>query len=83
MDSIVTIAHDNIITGHLNFHIDNKFDVDTSKFCSILDCRGLKQHIEATLNMVVSRESSSIIAATCSVYDPCLSKGKSESFGDQ
>ena len=41
-DNVVIIPHDITITSDLNFHVDNKSDVDASRFCSILDCSGLK-----------------------------------------
>jgi len=36
-----------------------------------------------TLNLLISRESSSSIVYIPSVYDPCLSSNKDQSFGDQ
>lgn len=37
--------HNGIITGVLNLHVNNKYDVEARKICSILDLHGLTQHI--------------------------------------
>jgi len=78
-----------IITGDLNLHVDIKFNVEVRTFFSILDSHGFTHHVNSathkeghTLDLVISRESSSIIARTPSVFDPCLSSNKGKSFDD-
>jgi len=72
--NIAIIPYDVIITGDLDFHVYNKSDVETPRFCSILDTQGLTQHVNGasqkgslTLALVISEESSSIIIGTLSV----------------
>ena len=44
-DNVVTIPHDIITTIDFNFHAENKSDFAANRFCSILDSRGVKQHV--------------------------------------
>ena len=89
LNDIASIPYDVIITGDLNFHLDNKSNVEARRFCSILDSHGLTQQVNRTthkegytIDLVISRESSSIIVGAPSVFDPCLSSDKGKSFGD-
>ena len=82
------MPYDVIIIGDLNFRVDIKYNVQTRRFCSILDSDGWTQHVNTThkgghtLDLAISRESSPIIVGTPSVFDPCLSSNKGKSFGD-
>ena len=42
------ITYDVIITGDLNFNVDNKSDVESRRFCNIFDFHGLTQHVNST-----------------------------------
>ena len=62
LDNVVMIPHI-VITSEFNFYVDNNCVVDASRFCSVLDCCALVQHITDsthkrghTLDMVISRE---------------------------
>ena len=62
LNNIGTVPYDVIITGDLNFHVDIKSDVETRRFCSILDSHRLIQHVNSTthkgghtLDLVISR----------------------------
>ena len=69
--------------------MNNKSDVEADRLCSILYSHGLTQHINGathkgghTLDLVISRELSSIIVGFPYGCDPCLSSNKGKSLGD-
>lgn len=89
LDHQVVIPQEIIITGDLNFHLDDPMNADARQFSELLDARGLVQHVtEAThvhghtLDVVITRENSSVIAGVPSVVDPCLSDAKGNPSGD-
>ena len=78
-----------IITGDLNFHLDDLQDPETVKFLRILDDHGLVQHVrEPThsgghiLDVVIVRDSSSILHGEPCVTDPGLYDNNSNPAGD-
>ena len=87
--NMTIIPHGVIITGDLNFYVDNKSDDETRRWYSILDFYVLTQDLNSvtpegchTLDLVISRNSSSMIVEASSVSVPCFSKNKLKSFGD-
>ena len=79
LDSVVVDPKELIITGDLNFHLDDLQDPETVKFLRILDDHGLVQHVrEPThsgghiLDVVIVRDSSSILHGEPCVTDPGL-----------
>ena len=69
--------------------MDITFNVEAHRFYSILDSHGFTEHVNSAthkgghpLGLVISREWSPIIVGTPSVFDPCLSSNKGNSFGD-
>lgn len=89
LDHQVVIPQEIIITGDLNFHLDDLMNADSRHFSELLDARGLVQHVtEAThvhghtLDVVITRENSSIIHGVPSVIDPYLSDIKGNPSGD-
>ena len=78
-----------IITGDLNFHLDDLQDPETVKFLRILDDHGLFQYVrEPThsgghiLDVVIVRDSSSILHGEPCVTDPGLYDKNSNPAGD-
>ena len=78
------IPEEIIITGDLNFHLDNKSDCDGRKFIEMLNDRGLVQHVIGathvsghTLDVIISRDNSPILIGTPSIEDShiCDDKG--------
>ena len=67
LDKMTIIPYDVIITRYLNFHMNNKYNVE-----NILST--------VQLTNVISRESSPFIVP--SIFDPCVSINKGKSFGD-
>lgn len=88
-DNLVTTTRQLIITGDLNFHLDDVNDRESRRFINILNSHGLFQHVVGathkkghTLDVVITMESSSILLATPSVLDPCLCDSKGKPSGD-
>ena len=89
LDHQVILPQEIIITGDLNFHLDDLANADARQFSGILNSRGLIQHVtEAThthghtLDVVITRHGSSIIHKPVSVYDPCLCDANGNMSGD-
>jgi len=40
-DEMAVIPYNVTITGNLNLHVDNKYNVEASMFCNVLDSHGL------------------------------------------
>ena len=66
-----------------------KFNVDSHRFCNILDSCRLTRRVNSTtgkgghtVDLVISRESSPSIVGAPPVCDPCLSVNRSKSFGE-
>lgn len=79
LDSLAVEPKELIITGDLNFHVDDPADVDARHFTDSLDIHGLVQHVQGathvgghTLDVVITREDSSVIQDVPSILDPCL-----------
>lgn len=68
IDRLAVIQEELIVTGDLNFHLDNEEACDTRKFLETLRDHGLVQHIRGpthnrghTLDVVITRENSLIL----------------------
>ncbi|CAG2217672.1 unnamed protein product [Mytilus edulis] len=77
------ISDDIILTGDLNFHLDDKFDCDARKFTETLSDRGLVQHVVGathvrghTLDVIITREDSSIVIGIPSIEELHLCNDK-------
>ena len=88
-DSLTTIPREVIITGDLNFHFDDPTDINVRRFTGQLDAYGLVQHITGatrirghTLDVTITRESSSIIKGSPSIVDPCRYDSRGKDSGD-
>ena len=80
LDRIVIIPDELIITGDLNFHLDDTNDSDATKFLQSLDEHGLFQHVTGpthqrghTLDVLITRESDTLLHGKPTVHDPNLS----------
>ena len=78
-----------IITGDINFHLDDLQDPETVKFLRMLDDYGLVQHVKEPthsgghiLDVVIVRDSSSILHGEPCVTDPGLYDKNSNPAGD-
>ncbi|CAC5422780.1 unnamed protein product [Mytilus coruscus] len=87
LDQLVIIPI--VITGDLNFHLDDKNNSDACKFIETLEDHGLQQHINGpthihghTLDVIITREISSILKNTPVVHDPYLCDKKGNPAGD-
>lgn len=79
LDQKAVLSDDIIIMGDLNFHLDKNDDVDARRFVNTLDCHGLSQHVVGathvrghTLDVVITREYSTILKAVPEVEDPLI-----------
>ena len=88
LDRLTTIPQV-IITGDLNFHFDDPTDINVRRFTGQLDAYGLVQHVTGathirghTLDVTITRESSSIIKGSPSIVDPCLYDSRGKDSGD-
>ena len=77
LDRLAVITNDVIITGDLNFHLDNVNDADAVRFNSTLEAHGLVQHVVGpthknghTLDVVITRDISSLLIGTPTVSEP-------------
>ncbi|CAG2223690.1 unnamed protein product [Mytilus edulis] len=89
LDRLVVTSEELVITGDLNFHLDNKNNCDTRKFQETLRDHGLVQHVRGpthnhghTLDVVITRENSLILKTVPSVQDPSLCDRKGNPSGD-
>jgi len=89
IDRLAVIQEELVITGDLNFHLDNEEACDTRKFLETLRDHGLVQHIRGpthnrghTLDVVITRENSLILQKVPSVQDPFLCDRKGNPSGD-
>ncbi|CAG2185365.1 unnamed protein product [Mytilus edulis] len=76
LDYIVKIPEEIFLTGDLNFHLDDKHNCDTRKFEQTISDHGLIQHVVGathirghTLDVIICREKSSILARVPSIED--------------
>ena len=79
LDQLTVTPHDVIITGDMNFHLDNPGDPDTRLFMGMLESHGLVQHVNVpthihghTLDVLITRDDCSVLSGTPSVLDPSL-----------
>ncbi|XP_062616025.1 uncharacterized protein LOC134277724 [Saccostrea cucullata] len=89
LDSLVLIPGELLITGVLNFHLDDPNDKDARTFTELLTEHGLKQHISDethrlghTLDVLITREDSPILQGTPFVADPGICDNNGNRSGD-
>ena len=89
LDRLAVITNDVIITGDLNFHLDNVNDEDAVRFNDTLEAHGLVQHVVGptdkkghTLDIVITRDISSLLIGMPTVSEPCLGDTKGNPSGD-
>ena len=89
LDRIPVITNDVIITGDLNFHLDNINDADAVHFNGTLEAHGLVQHVVGpthkkghTLDVVITWDISSLLIGMPTVSEPCLGDTKGNPSGD-
>ena len=82
-------SHNINISGDLNFHLDNPAELDVRRFSETLADRGMTQLVKSPthkgghiLDVVIVRETGSIISALPTVYDPCLCEKQGNISGD-
>ena len=81
--------HTWIITGDLNFQLDDPTNINVRRFSGQLDAHGLIQHVTGathtgghTLDVVITRDISCIIHKMPSIAEPCLYDTKGNRSGD-
>ena len=89
LDIVMLDSHNIIITGDLNFHLDNPTELDVRRFSETLADRGMTQLVKFPthrgghiLDVVIVRETGSIISGLPTVYDPCLCDKQGNISGD-
>jgi hypothetical protein len=89
LDYITTVPEEIIITGDLNFQLDDPTNINVRRFSGQLDAHGLIQHVTGathtgghTLDVVITRDVSCIIHGMPSIVDPCLYDTKGNRSGD-
>ncbi|XP_078340537.1 uncharacterized protein LOC144627416 [Crassostrea virginica] len=89
LDRTVIVPEELVLTGDLNFHFDNPMDTEANKFLESLEEHGLSQHVIGkthvhghTLDVLITRENSSILSETPSIQDPHLCDNKGIPSGD-
>ena len=89
LDGLAVVSQDLVITGDLNFHLDNQDAAGTRQFSSSLESYGLVHHVTTathiqghTLDVLITREDGSILHSEPLVMDPCLSDIKGNPSGD-
>ena len=89
LDRLAIITNDAIITGDFNFNIDNVNDADGVRFNGTLEAHGLVQHVVGpthkkgyTLDVVITRDISSLLIGMRIASEPCLGDTKGNPSGD-
>jgi len=89
LDELAVAPQQLFITGDLNFDLDKPDSTDVHEFSGLLESHGLVQHVRAathiqghTLDVVITREDSSILRDTPLVMDPCLVNTRGNSSVD-
>ena len=89
MDRLAVITNDVIITGDLNFHLDNVNDADAVHFNGTLEAHGFVQHVVGpthkkghTLDVVITWDISSLFIGMPTVSEPCHGDTKGNPSGD-
>lgn len=79
LDQHAALPQELVLTGDLNFHLDDDKDPNALRFSSILESFGLVQHVTGathirghTLDVVIAKDDSSIIGSPPSIIDPQL-----------
>jgi hypothetical protein len=79
LDQVVVTPDELIITGDLNFHLDDTNDGDARKFIQSLEDHGFIQNVTGpthkhghTLDVLITRENSSILLGQPITHDPTL-----------
>ena len=87
LEQAKTIAHDLILVGDLNFHLDNVNDVQAFGFLALLEAFNLTQDINSpphikghTLDFVVIRKDNHILYSTPQVYPSSIGDGRGKSL---
>ena len=83
LDRVVVTSDALVIMGDLNFHIDDPRDTDAQKFLQTLSDHGLLQHVTGpthvlghTLDVIITRENSSVLSELSSICDLCIFDNK-------
>jgi hypothetical protein len=78
-----------LITGDLNFHLDDEKDNDAMKFMSVLDAHSLCQHVQGathkkghTLDLVITHSDSTLLKGTPIISHPGLCDKHGNLSGD-
>ncbi|XP_071149246.1 uncharacterized protein [Mytilus edulis] len=89
LDRLFVIPNELLITGDLNFHLDNVNASDTRKFNETILDHGLVQHVHGpthnkghTLDVVITRDNSIILQTSHFIKDPCLFDQNGNLSGD-
>ena len=89
LDRLAVITNNVIITDDLNFHLDNVNDADAMRFNGTLEAHGLVQHVVGpthkkghTLDVVITRDISSLLTGMPTVSEPCLGDTKGNPSGN-
>ncbi|XP_061194315.1 uncharacterized protein LOC133202489 [Saccostrea echinata] len=89
LDNLVIIPEDLVITGDLNFHIDNPNDSEGNRFILTLEEHGLSQHVVGathtkghTLDVLITRKASSLLRGLPTIQDPVLCDNNGNAAGD-
>ena len=85
MNGALNITDDIIITGDLNFHIDDLSNPDGRRFLDSIHDRGMIQHVEGathalghTQDVVITRENSKLISGKPSVSETPIGNSKDD-----
>ena len=89
LERFTEIQQNILITGDLNFHLDDEKDADSKKFISLLEGHGLSQHVQGathkkghTLDLVITHSGSTLLKATPIISNPGLCDKHGKLSGD-
>lgn len=89
LDEQAIIPAEIILTGDLNFHLDDPNNIDSRRFLETLEVHGLCQRVVGathnrghTLDVLITRQSSRIFDGSPTIEDPSLFDSKGNSSGD-
>ncbi len=75
LDRLAIISNDVIITGDLNFHLDNINDADAVRFNGTLEVHGLVQYVVGPtykMDVVITRDISTLLIGMPTVSEPIV-----------
>ena len=80
LENLASQTRETVITGDFNFHVDDLCNnPEARKFINLVERYGFKQHVTGpthraghTLDLLILRESSTLLHGSISVFDPCL-----------